>query len=110
MINNETLTLHPDAISITIESFKTEDFESIYISVSDQIIVGRSKNKCDIAFNDRLVSPQHFVLEYEDKKLFVFNVNAENETYVNGFILNSKRELRRGDIIAFGSLEAQIIF
>lgn len=95
--------------TIYLKPFKTDDYEGVSVHVDKQIVIGSNK-KCDVIYKAALVKPQHIVLEYKDDTLFVFNAHMENETYVNGFALTSKRELRNNDIIAFGSVEIEIVF
>lgn len=96
-------------ITIYLKPFKTDDCEGVTVNVAQQAVIGSNKN-CDVVYKAPLVKPQHFVLEYKDDNLFIFNAHKDNETYVNGFVLNSKRELRNNDIIAFGSVEIEIVF
>lgn len=95
--------------AIYLKPFKTDDYEGLSIHVDKQVVIGSSK-KCDVIYKAPLVKPQHLVLEYKDDHLFIFNANMVNETYVNGYVLESKRELRSNDIIAFGSVEIEIVF
>lgn len=96
--------------SIYLKPFKTDDYEGVSVHVNQQVVIGSNKSKCDVVYKASLVKPQHFVLEYKNDHLFIFNVHMDNETFVNGFMLDSKRELRNNDIIAFGSVEIEIIF
>lgn len=92
-----------------LKPFKTDDCEGVSVHIHQQVVIGSSK-KCDIIYKAPLVKPQHFVLEYKDDHLFIFSAHMDNDTYVNGYMLDSKRELRNNDIIAFGSVEIEIVF
>ena len=98
-------------LEITLSALVPGEFEPMTAHIEGQLVVGSSSNKADLIFDfGEAVLPSHFVLQREETKLFIFNVDDKNETYVNGYLLRSKRELRAGDIIAFGGIEAVIHF
>lgn len=96
-------------LEITLAALVPGEFESMTAQIEGQLVVGSSSKQADLIFDfGESVLPSHFVLQREDTKIFIFNVDDKNETYVNGYLLRSKRELRDGDIIAFGGIEAVI--
>ena len=98
-------------LEITLASLIPGEFEPMTAQVEGQLVIGSSSKEADLIFDfGESVLPRHFVLQREDTKLFIFNVDDKNETYINGYLLRSKRELRNGDIIAFGGVEAVIHF
>jgi pSer/pThr/pTyr-binding forkhead associated (FHA) protein len=71
-----------------------------------KLSVGRatSKAEVDIALQDPSVSRQHARLELVETSWVLYDLGSANGTQVNGTPVNEKgRNLRDGDVIAFGS-------
>lgn len=75
----------------------------------DRIWVGRAHNN-DIVLRHRTVSKCHACFSYdEDRRLFVKDARSRNETRVNGTPVDQQPlELKAGDHIAFGSVQAEL--
>lgn len=99
-----------NSLTVFLKPFKDNNVRAKCAFISDQLLIGASSKKCDLAYSSKCIKKVHFVLEYKDNKLYIFNYQLGYQTFVNGYELNSKRELRSGDIIAFGDIEVEIIF
>jgi hypothetical protein len=78
------------------------------VSFLHHVSVGRARNH-DIVLRHRSVSKFHAWLELtQDAKLFVKDCDSSNHTYVNATKVVDREELRPGDTVKFGSVEARV--
>jgi uncharacterized protein YegL/preprotein translocase subunit SecG len=70
-------------------------------------IIGRASG-CDIYCDDPMMSKQHFVLEYDNGKIFIHDLQSRNGTKVNGMPVEKKYPLHSGDEIKAGNLKFRI--
>ncbi len=78
------------------------------INLVQSVIVGRAAS-CEVTIDDSNLSRQHFAIEAEDGMLFIQNLSETNGTLLNGILLQSKRQLQVGDVIAAGQERFTII-
>ena len=71
------------------------------INIVQSIIFGRAES-CEVTVDDRSLSRQHFAIEAEEGMLFIQNLSETNGTLLNGIMLQAKRQLSVGDVIAAG--------
>lgn len=78
------------------------------VSFLHHVSVGRARNH-DIVLRHRSVSKFHAWIELSsDARLFVKDCESSNHTYVNGTKVSDKQEVRPGDTLRFGSVEARV--
>lgn len=76
--------------------------------VSGSMIVGRSKEICDLSFQDEHLSSQHFAIEEGRDGFYIMDLETTNGTMVNGVRIHQKRKLQQGDTICAGMIEMQV--
>ncbi|MGN1318431.1 MAG: FHA domain-containing protein [Lachnospirales bacterium] len=76
--------------------------KKIEMRMYKSLIVGRSE-MCDVSFDDRLLSRQHFAIEENDGIYTIMNLSETNGTIVNGVPLKGKYKLSDGDVIIAGN-------
>ncbi|MDB5389056.1 MAG: Stage sporulation family protein, partial [Planctomycetaceae bacterium] len=64
-----------------------------------EMLIGREPVQCDIVLSGRSVSRFHAHLFENHGTYFIEDARSRNKTYVNGEILERKRELRDRDVI-----------
>ena len=77
------------------------------VAIDKSIIIGRS-SICDVFFDDKRMSRQHFALEWDGKDMYITDLDTTNGTAVDGVKINGKRRLDNGAQIAAGSEEIRI--
>lgn len=78
------------------------------VSFLQHVSVGRARNH-DIVLRHRSVSKFHAWLELDqDVRLFVKDCDSSNHTFVNNTRVAERQELRPGDTVKFGSVEARV--
>lgn len=77
--------------------------------VASSLMVGRS-DICDVYIDDTKLSRQHFVIENEDGRLFVTDLQSRNGTFLNGTRVYSRQLLHSGDKIVAGLSDIVITF
>lgn len=75
--------------------------------IDKSLFVGRA-SICNVYFNDKSLSNQHFVLEYDGTNMFVTDLNSLNGTKVNGIPVNRRHRLNAKDVITAGSLHFRV--
>ncbi len=75
---------------------------SVEYNVEGSVFIGRSKDTCDIFFDDDRLSRQHFVIEITKMGCNIQDLESKNGTNVNGTKLIGKRLLMDGDVISAG--------
>lgn len=72
------------------------------------VSVGRARNH-DIVLRHRSVSKFHGSFDFDEQgRLFVRDANSSNHTFVNGIQVADRAELKPGDNVQFGSVEAHL--
>lgn len=75
--------------------------QNIETNIASSLIVGRS-DTCDIYIDDTKLSRQHFVIENEDGRLYVMDLQSRNGTMLNGIRIQNRQLLHSGDKILAG--------
>ncbi len=79
------------------------------VSLHDQIILGRSRGDCDVAFpDDEEASRKNSVLVKKDGGVYLRDLDSMNGTYVNGVPISGSYRLEDGDRILIGRTELRI--
>ncbi len=78
------------------------------INLVQSVIFGRASS-CEVTVDDSNLSRQHFAIEAEDGMLFIQNLSETNGTLLNGILLQAKRQLAVGDVIAAGQERFTVI-
>ena len=78
------------------------------INLVQSVIFGRAPS-CEVTVDDSNLSRQHFAIEAEDGMLFIQNLSETNGTLLNGILLQAKRQLAVGDVIAAGQERFTVI-
>lgn len=81
--------------------------EEMAFHINRSFIVGRS-NICNLYFDDKRMSRQHFVLEWNGTDMSIEDLNTTNGTLVNNVRINQKRRLQQNDKITAGAVEFTI--
>ena len=72
-------------------------------------IWGRSKEMCDVSFDDLRISKQHCVFEAQECGVVLSDLNSHNGTYVNGIKIPKEQLLHVGDTLQLGNTVLRII-
>lgn len=72
------------------------------VPVTDDIILGRDNNKCDLLLEHPQVSRVHAQVSHRRKRTTIVDLNSANGTYVNGRRIASTQILKSGDLIDIG--------
>ncbi len=91
-------------VRVSVKGNKPEEM-TLYMNGS--FIVGRSKI-CNLYFDDKRMSRQHFVLEWDGQDMYVTDLDTTNGTLLNGVRITKQRRLNQGDKISAGSVEMTI--
>lgn len=81
--------------------------EEMSFRMKDSFIVGRSQI-CNLYFDDKRMSRQHFALEWDGEGMYVTDLNTTNGTLVNDVKITKKRRLNPGDKLSAGSVDMVI--
>ena len=73
----------------------------VEIPVNKTLFVGRS-DICDVFFDDKTMSRQHFVIGGEDDLFTITNLSETGGTILNGIPVQQPRSLQNGDTIQAG--------
>ena len=68
-------------------------------------IIGTSEDSDIKIDEDESISAHHARIFYENGNIFVENLSPDSGTFINGFRINKKMSLNRGDCIAIGDKE-----
>lgn len=66
--------------------------------------LGRS-SKNDIVIKDNFVSKNHLLIEKENGRYYIRDLNSANGTFLNGQTLHEETELKNGDRIGVGFIQ-----
>lgn len=77
-------------------------------SLSDRIVLGRSRSECDVALPDDEASRQNSEIVREDGDVYVRDLNSTNGTLVNGVPISGSYKLEDGDRIMVGRTELRV--
>lgn len=78
--------------------------ETLKLKMKNSFIVGRTK-LCNLYFDDKRMSRQHFALEWDGKNMYVTDLNTTNGTLLNDVRISKRRRLNQGDKITAGSVD-----
>lgn len=79
-----------------IEDARLEDFPCVLGSKSDCV---------DILLRDKSVSRMHAQIDEAEGKLYIYDLNSTNGTYINGIkVVSGENEIKEGDEIRLGNL------
>ena len=68
-----------------------------------RIKIGRSSS-CDVVINNNTVSSTHAeLIQYDDSRVSIKDLNSSNGTYVNGVRITTETPLRSGDIVTLAN-------
>lgn len=81
--------------------------ETLKLTMKNSFIVGRTKI-CNLYFDDKRMSRQHFALEWDGKNMYITDLNTTNGTLVNDVKINKRRRLNPEDKITAGSVDMVI--
>ena len=81
--------------------FQNGESQMLLLPLRGTLFVGRSEI-CDVCFDDRDMSRQHFVIEEKGEGFAITNLSETNGTRVNGILLKNPRTLKTGDVIEAG--------
>ncbi len=86
---------------LTIISGENEGFSMTLHEKNLPVIIGRGKN-CGLRLEDSKVSGKHCKIFYEEKKLWLTDLDSTNGLLLNGHKLKNIKELKNGDQIGIG--------
>ena len=81
----------------------------IECTIYKSAIWGRSKEMCDVSFDDPRISKQHCVFEVRECGVVLSDLNSHNGTYVNGIKLPAEHLLHVGDTLQLGNIVLRVI-
>ena len=81
----------------------------IECTIYKSAIWGRSKEMCDVSFDDLRISKQHCVFEVRECGVVLSDLNSHNGTYVNGIKIPREHLLHVGDTLQLGSTVLRVI-
>ncbi len=87
----------------------TQAGQQIECTVYKSAIWGRSKEMCDVSFDDPRISKQHCVFEVRECGVVLSDLNSHNGTYVNGIRIPKEHLLHVGDTIQLGNTVLRVI-
>ena len=90
-----------------IEVYFSGALQNTYVLDQDTVIIGRSET-ANIRLNNKGVSNVHVLIEAEDERLFIEDLNSTNGTFLNEKKLTQKRPLRVGDSIKLSKFELKL--
>ncbi len=90
-------------LAIAISSGHSDPVE-LQRDLCDSIIVGRS-DICELCVADNRMSKQHFVIEYEDRNIYITDLDSTNGTMINGIRIGERQKLDNDDIVTAGNTD-----
>lgn len=83
--------------------------KTLSFQIVDKVTMGRDKNKSDFALEeDNGLSSVHCMFVYQNRGLYLQDVDSTNGTYVNGVPIKTPIRLNQDDVILAGSYEYRI--
>ena len=68
-------------------------------------VLGSKADSVDIVLNDKSVSRVHAQIDEAEGRLYIYDMNSTNGTYINGVkIVSEEKEIKEGDEIRLGNL------
>lgn len=66
--------------------------------------IGRLEGECGLLIEESAVGRKHAILDYEDSKYWITDLNSNNGTYVNGVRIekNKKINIKENDVLKIG--------
>ena len=95
-------------VRLRIKTGRTAE-QTVEATVVSSLIVGRS-DTCDVYVDDNKLSRQHFVVENDNGRFFVTDLQSRNGTFLNGTRVTSRQLLNSGDKIVAGMTDFVITF
>ena len=81
------------------------------IGIGEMKILGRSRARCDIAFqDDRSMAARQCRIYFEFGKVFVENLDTMGSTYLNGEVVRSAQELTSGSVLKLGDTKLRVLY
>lgn len=106
-----TLSRDTETKAITLKPFHSNNFNPIVHNLGAQTILGKNSKKADIFIDyDPLVLDEHLILSVMNGYVYISKAVPKADLFINGLPVDSKRELRTGDIISFADIEMVITF
>lgn len=82
-----------------------ESPKKIVYPLRGSMIVGRSREQCDVYCSDQMMSKQHFIIaEEENGALSIMDLESTNHTILNGTQIFGKTILHSGDRVRAGNM------
>ena len=94
----------PFYLRVSVKGNRPEDMT---LHMNGSFIVGRAQI-CNLYFDDKRMSRQHFVLEWDGQNMYVTDLETTNGTQVNQVPIHQKRRLQQNDVISAGSVDMTI--
>ncbi len=94
------------ALVATLQGSRSARLPDLFSVSSKTLRVGRSPD-CEIVLPDECVSRFHAEVALIDGRWNLRDLGSLNGTWVNGRRLRGQIELRRGDVLTFGSVSAR---
>ena len=82
--------------------------QKLEFSIQSSAIWGRSREMCDISFDDRRISKQHCVLEVKDGGILLTDLGSQNGTYINGIRIQKPHPIHLGDMLRIGDTTLRV--
>ena len=101
---NDTKYVEPSHV---VKFTNVENLVQMYqCGIMDKVLVGRDPTSCAIAITtDDAVSSKHCEISFIDGQYYVEDMDSSNGTYVNGYRISAKEEIKAGDKIKIGKWE-----
>lgn len=98
-----------DQADLTVEvTSGAQSGQKLEFFIQNSAIWGRSREMCDVSFDDRRISKQHCVLEVKDGGLLLTDLGSQNGTYVNGIRIQKDHPIHTGDVLRIGDTTLRI--
>lgn len=106
-----TLSRDTETKAITLKPFHSNAFNPIVHNLGTHTVLGSNRNKAEIYIDfDPEVLGEHLILSVMNGYLYISKAVPQADLFINGLPVDSKRELRTGDIISFADIEMVISF
>ena len=84
------------------DTLSAEEYAERFKIFKDNFTIGRISEYSDYVISSRVIGQTHALINLEDGKYFITDLNSKNGTYVNGerLSLGEKREIFNNDVIS----------
>ena len=100
------------SIDFALEVTDAPDLSGIAVGtifpLTDELIIGRSQEN-EIIVNDPFVSNKHSKIFFENKKIYLKDLESTNGTVLNNKTIEEEIEILDGDIIEIGRVTFRVI-